>query len=494
MKLIYEKGKEGRGCSILPPCDTDEAELPATLLRKKKARLPRVDENEISRHYSALAKRAFGINDGFYPLGSCTMKYNPKLNEEIACLPGFTNIHPLQPAHTVQGCLKVLDLASDYLKEISGMDAISFQPAAGAHGELTALLMFKAYHYSRNDTKRIKILVPDSAHGTNPATAAMAGFEVVNIASNDSGCVDMDALIAVLGPDTAGLMLTNPNPLGIFDPNILAITRLVHEAGGLNYYDGANLNAIMGITRPGDMGFDAVHFNLHKSFSTPHGGGGPGSGVVGCKKELIPFMPLGAEKITGNDDVAKAVSLEGDTEHRAQSIGRVRSFYGNFLVAVKAAAYLASLGKENIPEAARTAVLNANYLMHRLKDKFHIPCLGFGQNKALPWCMHEFVISLKDLKDNSGVSALDMAKALQDLGIHPPTIYFPLIVPEALMVEPTETESIETLDAAADSFISLYERAVKDAESFSAAPRNTVIGRPDDVKAARQPVLCYRME
>jgi len=469
MKLIFEKSKKGRSCSILPVCDVPDSPLPESLLRKTKAKIPSLDENEISRHYSAMAKRAFGVNDGFYPLGSCTMKYNPKINEEIAGLSGFTQIHPTQPARTVTGCLKVLDLAAEYLKEISGMDAFNFQPAAGAHGELTGLLLFKAYHKSRGDTGRTKIIVPDSAHGTNPATATMAGFQVVNIASDKEGCVDLDSLKAVLGPDTAGLMLTNPNTLGIFDPNILEITKLVHKAGGLNYYDGANLNAIMGIVRPGDMGFDAVHLNLHKSFSTPHGGGGPGSGAVGCKKELIPFLPL---------------TLEGSELSHPQSIGRVKSFYGNFLVVVKAAAYLLTLGKENIPEAARAAVLNANYLMHRLKGKYHIPT-------SSP-CMHEFVISLENLKESHGVTAMDMAKALQDRGMHPPTVYFPLIVHEALMIEPTETESKETLDAAAEAFLALYESAVKEPGVLNAAPLTTVIGRPDDVKAARQPVVCYR--
>jgi len=487
MKLIFEKSKKGRGCSILPACDVPYAKLPDRFLRKEKAHLPCMDENEISRHYSAMAKRAFGVNDGFYPLGSCTMKYNPKVNEEIASLSGFTGVHPLQRAATVQGCLKVLDLASEYLKEITGMDAMSFQPAAGAHGELTGLLLFKAYHVSRGDKGRTKIIVPDSAHGTNPATAAMVDYQVINITSNKEGCIDLEALKAVLGPDTAGLMLTNPNTLGIFDPNILEITRLVHEAGGLNYYDGANLNAIMGIVRPGDMGFDAVHLNLHKSFSTPHGGGGPGSGAVGCKKELIPFLPLGAENLSKNSDAEKYLGMECGAEFKPQSMGRVKAFYGNFLVVVKAAAYLAFLGKENVGRAAQTAVLNANYLMHRLKDKFHIPIQGSALR-----CMHEFVVSLDKLKESCGVTALDMAKALQDQGMHPPTIYFPLIVHEALMIEPTETESKETLDAAADAFLGLYEKAIKEPEALSAAPLTTVIGRPDDVKAARQPVVCHR--
>jgi len=484
MKLIFEKSKKGRGCSILPACDIHRYELPENLVRKVKPRLPSLDENEISRHYSALAKRAFGVNDGFYPLGSCTMKYNPKVNEEIAGLPEFTDIHPLQPLPSVKGCLMVLDLAAEHLKEIAGMDAFSFQPAAGAHGELTGLLMFKAYHLSRNDTGRTKIIVPDSAHGTNPATAVMAGFQVINIASNASGCVDLDSLRAVLGPDTAGLMLTNPNTLGLFDPNILEITRLVHEAGGLNYYDGANLNAIMGIVRPGDMGFDAVHLNLHKSFSTPHGGGGPGSGAVGCKKELVPFMPQ--DECPGDEGITLDGSPPPTTlATHPLSIGRVRSFYGNFLVVVKALAYIMTLGRENIPNAARDAVLNANYLMEKLKGKFHVPYPGR--------CMHEFVISLEELKEKCGVSALDMAKALQDAGMHPPTVYFPLIVHEALMIEPTETESKETLDMAADAFLALYDRAMEEPEALKAAPLTTVIGRPDDVKAARQPCVMRRI-
>ena len=477
MKLIFEKSKAGVSCSVLPPCDVPDAPLSPQAARKKPPRLPCLDENQISRHYSALAKRTFGVNDGFYPLGSCTMKYNPKLHEELAGLPGFTGVHPLQPEHTVKGCLKVLDFAARYLCEIAGMDAMNFQPAAGSHGEFTGLLLFKAYHQSRGDPARTKIIVPDSAHGTNPASAAMAGFSVVNIASGPDGCVDLGVLKAAVGPDTAGLMLTNPNTAGLFDPNILEITRIVHEAGGLTYYDGANLNAVMGIARPGDMGFDVIHFNLHKSFSTPHGGGGPGSGVVGCKSLLTPFLPREGTCPAGASP-ASPPPAEG-----SQSIGRVRAFRGNFLVVVRALAYLFSLGKENIPEAARNAVLNANYLMEKLRGYFP---------PAYPGpCMHEFVISMEKLKASHGVSALDVAKALQDRGMHPPTIYFPLTVHEALMVEPTETESKETLDEAAAAFLSIYREIQEDGESLHNAPRNTVIGRPDEVKAARQPVLRY---
>ncbi|MDR2782610.1 MAG: aminomethyl-transferring glycine dehydrogenase subunit GcvPB [Treponema sp.] len=477
MKLIFEKSKAGISCDVLPPCDVPDAPLSPQTARKQPARLPCLDENQISRHYSALSKRVFGVNDGFYPLGSCTMKYNPKINEELAGLPGFTGVHPLQPEYTTRGCQKVLELAAQYLCEIAGMDAMNFQPAAGAHGEFTGLLLFKAYHESRGDAARKKIIIPDSAHGTNPASAVMAGFSVVNIASGPDGCVDIEALKSAAGPDTAGLMLTNPNTVGIFDPNILEITRIVHEAGGLNYYDGANLNAVMGIARPGDMGFDVVHLNLHKSFSTPHGGGGPGSGAVGCKSFLSPFLPVSGTCLAGTSAGAPAPSYSG------QSIGRVRAFQGNFLVVARALAYLFTLGKENIPEVARNAVLNANYLMEKLREKF--PSAYPGP------CMHEFVISLEKMKAAHGVSALDLAKALQDRGMHPPTIYFPLIVHEAVMIEPTETESKETLDEAAAAFLSIYEDILTDSESLRDAPRNTVIRRPDETQAARKPVLRY---
>ena len=456
------------------------AQLPENVTRKIPARLPNVDENEISRHYNSLAKHSFGINDGFYPLGSCTMKYNPKINEELASLPGFTDVHPLQPSHTVQGCVKILKIASECLNEITGMDSMNFQPAAGAHAEFAGLLMIKAYHKSRNDTARNKIIIPDSAHGTNPSSAAMAGFDVINIPSKD-GCVDMEALKKAAGSDTAGLMLTNPNTLGIFDPNILKITEIIHKAGGLNYYDGANLNAIIGIVRPGDMGFDAIHLNLHKTFSTPHGGGGPGLGALGCAKILSPFMP-----VSDYADSAPPANIASDefSDHDKLSIGRVRAFGGNFLVAVKAACYILNLGKENIPEIARNAVLNANYMMERLRDKLP-PVPGCA-------CMHEFVVSLEEMKNSCGVSALDFAKALQDRGMHPPTIYFPLIVKEALMVEPVETESKETIDAAIDAMIELAQIAKSNPENIRSAPEKTVIGRPDETSAARSPVLKYR--
>lgn len=475
MELIFERSREGRGCAILPGLDVPAAELPEALRRGKKLHLPQIAEVDISRHYTALMKRTHGVNDGFYPLGSCTMKYNPKINDEMAGLPGFSKIHPLQPAHTVQGCLKALCMAEELLCEITGMDGMTFQPAAGAHGEFTGLMLIQAYHESRGDQKRTKIIVPDAAHGTNPASASMVGYEVVSIPSNSEGCVDLEKLRAAVGEDTTGLMLTNPNTVGIFDKNILEITRIIHDAGGLNYYDGANLNAVMGMVRPGDMGFDVIHLNLHKTFSTPHGGGGPGSGPVGCKELLKPFLPVFHQVREGD-------SCQFDTP--AQSIGSVKAFYGNFLVVLRALSYVLTLGAEGIPEASANAVLNANYLMHELAGLYEMAYDG-------P-CMHEFVMSLSKLKKENGVSAMDIAKSLLDHGIHPPTMYFPLIVEEALMVEPTETESKETLDQAAAVFRSIYETALSDPQSLHEAPVRTPIRRPDELGAARNPKLRYQ--
>ncbi len=462
MKLIYEKSVPGRGQQYLPACDVAEAALPAALVRKTAPRLPELSETDISRHYTELNRHVHGVNSGFYPLGSCTMKYNPRIDEEMAALPGFTAIHPLAPAYTTAGCAEALDTARALLCEITGMDDMTFQPAAGAHGEFTGVLLIKQYHEARGDKKRTKIIVPDSAHGTNPATAAMCGYQIVNIPSAPNGCVDLDALKAVLGDDTAGLMLTNPNTVGIFDENILQITRLVHEAGGLCYYDGANLNAIMGVVRPGDMGFDCIHLNLHKTFATPHGGGGPGSGAVGCKKHLAAYLPK-SRMMDGGDAI------------------QVRSFGGNFLVVIKALTYILTLGKEGIPEAAKNAVLNANYLQEKIKGTFEP---AFDR-----LCMHEFVLDLSGFKKETGVSALDVAKSLIDNGMHPPTMYFPLIVHEALMLEPTETESKDTLDWAAQVFRKLYALAHEDPQYLHDAPHNAQIARPDEVRAARNPVL-----
>ena len=464
MKLIFEKSVPGRRCAILPACDVPKVELPAELKREVAPLLPEMSEVDVSRHYTELNQHVHGVNCGFYPLGSCTMKYNPRINEEMASLPGFASVHPLAPEAAVAGCEEVIATAKRYLCEITGMADMTFQPAAGAHGEFTGVLLIKQYHDSRNDKARTKIIVPDSAHGTNPATAAMCGYQVVNIPSAPDGCVDLEALKSVLGPDTAGLMLTNPNTVGIFDENILEITRLVHEAGGLCYYDGANLNAVMGVVRPGDMGFDCVHLNLHKTFATPHGGGGPGAGAVGCKAFLAPFLPHSA--------------LMEEPGHI-----QVRGFRGNFLVVVRALAYLLTLGREGVPEAAQNAVLNANYLMHRIKGTF---TPAFDRI-----CMHEFVLDLSEFKKATGVSALDVAKSLIDYGMHPPTMYFPLIVHEALMLEPTETESKETLDWAAEVFRALYELGYKDPAFMHAAPHNAQIGRPDEVKAARNPIVRY---
>ena len=475
MELLFEKSRGGRGCDLLPPLDVPPAHLMEGMERKRPLRLPQIAEVDLSRHYSALERRSHGVNDGFYPLGSCTMKYDPKVDDEMAALPGFAGVHPLQGPDTVQGCLEVLYLAEELLCEITGMEAMTFQPAAGAHGEFTALLMVKKYHQSRGDAARTKVIVPDSAHGTNPASAAMCGFTVVNVPSDPKGGVDLEALRAAMGPDVAALMLTNPNTLGLFDANILEITQIVHDAGGLCYYDGANLNAVMGVVRPGDMGFDLVHLNLHKTFATPHGGGGPGAGPVGCKGFLKDFLPAGHVE-----------EGEAGLELRdpAQSIGRVKSFYGNFGVVVRALTYILTLGAEGIREAAQVAVLNANYLREQLRGSYDV---AYGDGP----CMHEFVLTLEGLKKETGISAMDVSKALLDHGIHPPTMYFPLIVDEALMFEPTETESRETLDHAAQVLREIRAQADREPEALHTAPHHAAIGRPDEVNAARHPVLRY---
>ena len=475
--LIFEKSKAGRGIDVLPACDVPTVEVDAKDARQSALRLPEVSEVDLTRHYTELAKKCHGVNDGFYPLGSCTMKYNPRINEEMANLEGFAAAHPLQPEHTVQGSLEVIQTLEKYLCEITGMDRLTLQPAAGAHGEFTGLLLMKAYHHARGDQKRTKIIVPDSAHGTNPASASMCGFKIVNVESGPDGCVDLEKLAAVCDDEVAGLMLTNPNTVGLFDKNITAITNMVHECGGLCYYDGANLNAVMGQARPGDMGFDVVHLNLHKTFSTPHGGGGPGSGPVGCKAILAEYLPnILVDGEAGNLHMVKP-------EH---SVGELKSFYGNFLVDVRALAYIATLGAEGIKEASANAVLNANYMRVALKDLYN---MAYDET-----CMHEFVMDLSALKKETGVSALDIAKGLLDNHIHPPTMYFPLIVHEALMVEPTETESRETLDHAIAVFRELYELAQSNADALHAAPVTTPIGRLDEVGAARHPVLKYDFE
>lgn len=478
MQLLFELSRSGRGQTILPECDTPEYDFDSALLRENAPKLPEIAEVDLGRHYTRLAEQTHGVNSGFYPLGSCTMKYNPRINEELASLPGFTGLHPLQPEKTASGALKLIYEAGRMLCEITGMDDMTLQPAAGAHGEYTGLLLIRNYFKERGELdKRTKIIVPDSAHGTNPASAVMAGFKVVSVPSNEAGGVDLDALRAAVGEDTAGLMLTNPNTLGLFDKNILEITKIVHDAGGLCYYDGANLNAVMGHARPGDMGFDCVHVNLHKTFSTPHGGGGPGSGPVGCKAFLKEYLP--SPQVRKDENGYSLFTPE-------KTMGKVRDFYGNFLVVVKAYTYILTLGKKGIPEASANAVLNANYMMNKLKPYYKI---AYDSQ-----CMHEFVMDIAPLKEKCGVSAMDVAKRLLDFGIHPPTMYFPLIVHEALMIEPTETESKETLDEACEFFINIYKEANENPELLHSAPINCPIGRPDDVAAARTPVLKYSFE
>jgi len=480
--LLFEMGRPGRRGASLPPPEVVEKSLdellPPEMQRRQPLDLPELSEGEVVRHFTELSQRNFGVDSGFYPLGSCTMKYNPKISEETAAMPGFTHLHPYQDDRTVQGALELLDLAEQGLKEVTGMDRISFQPAAGAHGELTGLMVILAYHRSRGE-KRKKVLVPDSAHGTNPATITMAGCQVIEIPSDERGLVDLEALKNNVDEDTAGLMLTNPNTLGLFEEDINEIAQVVHQAGGLLYYDGANLNAVMGYARPGDMGFDVVHLNLHKTFSTPHGGGGPGSGSVGVKEKLIPFLPYPL--------------LEKDTEGNyywnydfPQSIGKIHSFHGNFGVIVKAYTYMRMMGAAGLKQVSRDAVLNANYLMHRLKEYYHL--------KYPRRCKHEFVISARHMKKKYGVGTADVAKYLLDYGFHPPTVYFPLIVEEPLMVEPTETESKETLDQFAEVMKNIALEAERDPERVTSAPHTTVVGRLDEVSAARNPKVCWKKE
>lgn len=477
-KLIFELSVPGRSTNLLPECDVDETEIsemiPLSFLREGEIDLPELGEVDVVRHFTHLSQKNYGVDSGFYPLGSCTMKYNPKINEEVSKLDGFMKVHPYQPEKTVQGCLELLYKTDKFLSEITGMDRFSLQPAAGAHGEMAGLMIIKAYHEHNGDYKRTKIIVPDSAHGTNPASAAAVGFNVVEVKSNDRGGIDIDALKDLMDDEIAGLMLTNPNTLGLFDENIDMIAQIVHEAGGLLYYDGANANAIIGISRPGDMGFDVVHLNLHKTFSTPHGGGGPGSGPVGVKRQLVPFLP---KPVVEYDNGRYYFDYD-----RPLSIGKIKSFYGNFLVVVKAYAYILSLGAEGLKKVSEAAVLNANYIKEKLKKYFHLP---YDRT-----CMHEVVFSGQWQKEY-GVSTLDIAKRLLDFGYHPPTIYFPLIVREAFMVEPTETESKETLDEFINTMIEIANEAEKEPEKLHNAPLNTPVQRLDEAKAARSPVLKY---
>ncbi len=477
-KLIFEMSHPGRSAFSLPPTLINEKPiknyLPKKLIRSEAAPLPEVSEVDVIRHFTHLSQRNFGVDQGFYPLGSCTMKYNPKINEDIARLAGFTKVHPYQPEHTTQGALKALYELDLLLCEITGMDQMTLQPAAGAHGEMTGLMMIKAYHESKNDYNRTKIICPDSAHGTNPASAAISGFDVITVHSNDKGLVDVDDLKELMTDEVAGLMLTNPNTLGLFEEDIMKIAAIVHDKGGLLYYDGANANAILGKVRPGDMGFDVVHLNLHKTFSTPHGGGGPGSGPVGVKKELIPYLPIPIVKKDNNN-----YYLSYD---HPSTIGKVRSFYGNFSVLIRAYVYILTMGNRGLNEVSDNAVLNANYVLSQIKDDFIVP---FGTS-----CMHEFVLS-GQLQKEKGASTLDMAKRLLDYGYHPPTIYFPLLVKEAMMIEPTETEGKETLDEFIKVMKTIVKEVEKDPNLVHNAPYTTVVKRLDEVTAARKPILKY---
>jgi glycine dehydrogenase subunit 2 len=474
---IFELSSPGRTGVTFPEPDVPRSDLPAELLRADLP-LPELAEVDVIRHFMHLSHLNYSVDGGFYPLGSCTMKYNPKINEDMARLPGFLFTHPLQPIETVQGSLALMYTLQEWLKEISGMAAVSLQPAAGAHGELTGVLIMRAYHRDRGDHRRTKMLIPDSAHGTNPASSGMVGLQVVQIPSDSRGNVDLNALKAQCDETVVGLMLTNPNTLGLFDEHLEEVIHTVHECGGLVYGDGANLNALVGVMRPGDIGFDILHFNLHKTFSTPHGGGGPGSGPVGVAAHLADYLPSPIVGIIeeGTDDLAPLFGFI----HPPRSIGRVKAFHGHFGVLVRAYTYIAMHGAEGLRAVAENAVLNANYLRARLQDTYHIP-----YNRV---CMHEFVAEGRF--PGSDVRALDISKRLMDYDFHPPTNYFPLIVHDALMIEPTETESKRTLDAFADAMLRIAEEARTQPELLHEAPHRTPVGRVDEVKAARDLVLC----
>ncbi|MDI3481980.1 MAG: glycine dehydrogenase subunit 2 [Tepidanaerobacteraceae bacterium] len=475
--LVFEKSQPGREGFRLEKADVPEIDLTNTIgeeLLGREPDLPEVSEVDVVRHYTGLSDMNFGVDNGFYPLGSCTMKYNPKINEEIAAIPNFSELHPYAPEELCQGTLEIMYRMQKYLCEITGMDYFTLQPAAGAHGELTGILIIKKY-LEASGKNRTKIIVPDSSHGTNPATAKESGFEIIKVRSGKDGLVDISELQKAVDEDVAALMLTNPNTLGLFEKNILEISHILHEKGALLYYDGANLNAIMGIARPGDMGFDVVHVNLHKTFSTPHGGGGPGAGPVGVKAFLRDFLPKPIVEKKGDK-----YFLNYDLPH---SIGRMKAFYGNTGVILKAYAYIRSLGAGGLREASEVAVLNANYLKKQLADLFEWPTDSI--------CKHEFVASAANWKEKYGIRALDIAKRLLDFGFHPPTIYFPLIVEEALMIEPTETESRETLDAFADALRRIFEEARENPDLLRKAPHHMPSKRVDEVKAAREMKLKY---
>jgi glycine dehydrogenase subunit 2 len=475
-QLLFELSHPGRRTHRLPACDVPTPEaaalLPASALADAPPPLPEVGEIDLIRHYVNLSGRNMSIDTNFYPLGSCTMKYNPKRHERLAALPGIANLHPLQCDESCQGMLALLWELQNILAEIAGLDSVSLQPAAGAHGELTALLVASAYFRDRSE-KRSRVLIPDSAHGTNPASAAIAGFDTVSIKSNGRGLVDLDDLRSKIDERSAVFMITNPNTLGLFDDQIAAITELLHRAGALVYLDGANMNAILGVTRPGDFGVDMMHYNVHKTFTGPHGAGGPGAGPIAVRAALAPYLP------------APLVQRAGDRflldEDRPKSIGRVRSFCGNVGILFRGYCYIRTLGPRGLREVSENAVLNANYLLARIKQKLEVP---YGDR-----CMHEFVASARGLRRERKISAMDVGKRLLDFGYHAPTVYFPLVVPEAIMVEPTETESKETLDAFADTLLRIRE---EDAEFLHDAPHTLGISRPDEVKAAKEPILRWQ--
>ncbi|MDF1499352.1 MAG: aminomethyl-transferring glycine dehydrogenase subunit GcvPB [Anaerolineales bacterium] len=476
--LIYDLSSPGRVGVTLPGVDVPRSDLPDGLVREELP-LPELSEMEVVRHFVRLSQLNHGVDIGFYPLGSCTMKYNPKVNEDTARLPGFALTHPMQDPDTAQGNLALMYALQEWLKEIGGFAGVSLQPAAGAHGELTGILIIRAYHHDRGDEKRTKILIPDSAHGTNPATTSMSGMQVIEIPSDDRGNVDLDELKKHCGDDVAGLMLTNPNTLGLFEEHVEEVVDLIHGCGGLIYGDGANMNALLGIVRPGDLGIDVLHYNLHKTFSTPHGGGGPGSGPVGVSEALVDFLPAPIVDILDEGDEEEP-PLYGLVKPE-KTIGRVKAFHGHFGVHVRAYTYMRMLGKEGLRAVSDHAVLNANYLRVKLNDIYNVPFDRIN--------MHEFVIQ-GEFKDAPGVHALDISKRLMDFGFHPPTNYFPLIVPEALMIEPTETEARETLDAFIEAMKTIAKEARENPDVLHEAPHETPFGRLDEVQAARQLILC----
>jgi glycine dehydrogenase subunit 2 len=478
--LIFERGREGRGAPAQWPAESARAEVPEALRRRKAPGLPQVSELQVVRHYTRLSQKNFSIDTHFYPLGSCTMKYNPRACNTLAMLPGFLNRHPLTPVSHSQGVLACLHELQDMLRHVTGMHAVSLTPMAGAQGEFAGVAMMRAYHQARGDSARTEVLVPDAAHGTNPATATMLGLQVREIPTNAEGDVDFEALKAAVGPQTAGIMLTNPSTLGVFERRIKEIADVVHEAGGLLYYDGANLNAILGKVRPGDMGFDVIHMNLHKTFSTPHGGGGPGSGAIGVSKRLAPFMPI---PVVGQDDNGGYRWL--DEKDLPQSIGRLSAFMGNTGVLLRAYVYARLLGREGMQRVSEFATLNANYLLARLREKGFD--LAFSSRRA----SHEFIITLKRQKQELQLTATDVAKRLLDYGFHAPTVYFPLLVPECLLIEPTESEDRETLDAFVEAMCRIWDEAREDIDKLRGAPYTMPVRRLDDVRAVRQLDVAY---